>query len=92
MCVCVCLFVLVCVCVTDVWEDSHAGLHSDQQEQQLPNISSGRSPPLQVRCSSSSSSSIYSSSAFYLSSYSSFFSSSLSFSHSVQLMIKPNVR
>lgn len=33
----------------DVWEDSHAGLHPDQPKQQLPDFSSGGSPPLQVR-------------------------------------------
>lgn len=38
--------------LSDIWEDSDAGLHSDQQKQQLPDISSGCSPPLQVRSSS----------------------------------------
>lgn len=47
----------VCLSVgpSDVWEDRDAGLHSDQQEQQLPDVSSGCSAPLQVSFPSSGS-------------------------------------
>lgn len=39
--------------LSDLWKDRNAGLHSDQQEQQLPDFSSGCSPPLSVSSSSS---------------------------------------
>lgn len=34
--------------VSGVWEGRHGGRHTHQQEQQLPDLPSGRAPPLQV--------------------------------------------